>query len=154
MKQLRHAGRSGERTGERMTRTLSIITAIVAGIVLSGSAIATVEYEFDSRIAFVQGPDIFSMKPDGSDVRQLTNLGTNASAFWENWSPDGHQLVFSKYPNGPGQLWLMNADGSNQHVLLSEPDFDNNAPYFLAGWPLGGLREMPGPVQRQWLCHL
>jgi hypothetical protein len=129
-----------------MKRNVSLTATICAGIVLSGSAIAQFEGEFDSRIAFIQGPDIFSMKPDGSDVHQLTNLGTNAAAFWENWSPDGRQLVFSEYPNGPGQLWLMNAGGSNQHVLLSEPDFDNNAPYFLAGWPLGGLREMPGPV--------
>src|SRR6516162_1921587 len=125
MKQLRHAGRSGERTGERMTRSLSIITAIVAGIVLSGSAIATVEYEFDSRIAFVQGPDIFSMKPDGSDVRQLTNLGPSGAAFWENWSPDGRQIVFTRFsPDIPAQLWLMNADGTGQHRLFAEPDHD------------------------------
>jgi TolB protein len=114
-----------------MKPNLSVIATICAGIALSGSAITQFEGEFNSRIAFVQGPDIFSMKPDGSDVRQLTDLGTNASAFWENWSPDGRQLVFTEYPNGLAvQLWLMNADGSDQHVLLSEADFNELAPSF------------------------
>lgn len=85
----------------------------------------------NSRIAFVIGPDIYTMNPDGSDVRQLTNLGPNNGAFWENWSPDGRQLVFSEYPaNSPGQLWIMNADGSHQHLLLSEADYGENAPSF------------------------
>lgn len=92
---------------------------------------------FDSRIAFIQpnastpGGDIYTMNPDGSDVRQLTNLGANNGASWQNWSADGRQLVFSEYPNnGPGQLWLMNADGSHQHLLLSEADYGENAPSF------------------------
>lgn len=92
---------------------------------------------FDSRIAFIQanastpGGDIYTMNPDGSDVRQLTNLGAENGAFWENWSSDGRQIVFSEYPNnGNGQLWLMRADGTDQHLLLSEPDYRDNAPSF------------------------
>jgi Tol biopolymer transport system component len=91
----------------------------------------------NSRIAFIQATsngspqDIYTMRPDGTDERQLTNLGPNNAAFWENWSADGSQIVFSEYPNsGPGELWLMNGDGSNQHPLLSEGDFANNAPSF------------------------
>jgi Tol biopolymer transport system component len=92
---------------------------------------------FDSRIAFIQpnastpGGDVYTMNPEGSDVRQLTNLGANNSTFWENWSADGRQLVFSEFPNnGPGQLWLMHADGSQQHLLLSEADYGDYAPSF------------------------
>jgi Tol biopolymer transport system component len=86
----------------------------------------------NGRIAFVQGPDIFTMNPDGSDVRQLTSLGADSSASWEFWSPDGKQLVFTEFnpPDFLGQLWLMNADGSNQHVLLTEPDFDDSRSSF------------------------
>lgn len=91
----------------------------------------------NSRIAFIQATpngspqDMYTMRPDGTDERQLTNLGPNNAAFWENWSADGSQIVFSAYPNaGPGELWLMNGDGSNQHPLLSENDFANNAPSF------------------------
>jgi Tol biopolymer transport system component len=86
----------------------------------------------NGRIAFVLGPDIYTMNPDGSDIRQLTNLGPDISAFWESWSPDGKIIVFneSRPPDFLGQLWLMNADGSNQRLLLAEADFDEERPSF------------------------
>jgi Tol biopolymer transport system component len=110
---------------KRLAVLVAVLTFARFGAAQSGAT-------FDSRIAFVQGSDIFIMNPDGSHVRRLTNLGANNSAFYESWSPDGRQLVFSEYPNnGPGQLWVMNsADGSGQHVLLSEVNFDDEAPSF------------------------
>jgi Tol biopolymer transport system component len=86
----------------------------------------------NGRIGFIQGPDIFTMNPDGSHVRQLTTFTDDNSAFWENWSADGKQLVFSRFPAPDffGQLWVMNADGSNQHPLLNDPGFDDEAPSF------------------------
>ena len=86
----------------------------------------------NGRIAFVAGPDIYTMNPDGSDVKQLTNLGPDSGALWESWSPDGKQIVFNEYrpPDFLGQLWLMNADGTNQHLLLAEADFDEERPSF------------------------
>jgi TolB protein len=85
----------------------------------------------NGRIAFVQGPDIYTMNQDGSNVRQLTAL-TDGGAFWVNWSPDGKQIVFSRFaaPDFFGQLWLMNADGGNQHLLLTDPGFDDEAASF------------------------
>jgi TolB protein len=63
------------------------------------------------------------MKPDGSDERQLTSLAQNL--FIQNsaqWSPDGRQLVFPVGTGNPvpGQIWVMNADGSNQHVVFTD----------------------------------
>jgi len=86
----------------------------------------------NGRIAFIVGPDIYTMNPDGSDVKQLTNLGPDSSASWESWSPDGKQFVFNEFhpPDFLGQLWLMNADGSNQHLLLADTDFDDERPSF------------------------
>jgi Tol biopolymer transport system component len=86
----------------------------------------------NGRIAFVQGPDIYTMNADGSDVKQLTNVGTNNIAYWESWSPDGNQIVFNEYlaPDFIGQLWVMNADGSNQHLLLEDTDFSDERPSF------------------------
>src|SRR5260370_4042379 len=64
------------------------------------------------------------MNPGGSDVRQLTFFGSGGgSAGLGDWSPDGSQLVFSLQASTsvPSQLWIMNSDGSNQHLLLNDP---------------------------------
>jgi Tol biopolymer transport system component len=119
----------------------SISTCIFA-IGLAGCAVTLFGYqdktEFHSRIAFIQptpggsGHDIYTMNPDGSDVRQVTNLGPNDSANYENWSPDGRQLVFNDTPAaGPPRLWVINADGSNLHLLLNDgAAYQNWSPSF------------------------
>jgi Tol biopolymer transport system component len=111
-----------------ISRTLLFVGVFVA---LVSTAHATFPGK-NGRIAFVQGPDIFTMNPDGSDVRQLTTFPDDNGAFWENWSADGKLLVFSRFPAPDffGQLWLMNADGGNQHLLLNDPGFDDEAPSF------------------------
>ncbi len=84
-----------------------------------------IEPEFNragSRIVFQSNRtnnrnEIYSMKPDGTDITQLTNIaGGNQQP---SYSPDGSKIVFSSRrtrPNNQGStdLYVMNADGSNQ----------------------------------------
>jgi Tol biopolymer transport system component len=59
------------------------------------------------------------MDADGSHARQLTSSsGKDLGAIW---SPDGRGVVFTSTRSGDGELWVMNADGSNQHPLLRLP---------------------------------
>jgi Tol biopolymer transport system component len=51
----------------------------------------------NGRIAFILGPDVYTMNSNGSDVKQLTNLGPDGRASWESWSPDGKHIVFNEY---------------------------------------------------------
>src|SRR6266498_1193755 len=75
----------------------------------------------NGRIAFGSdrsGGDhnIFSMNPDGSDVRQLTFFTADeGAALRQAWSPDGTKLVFERRPadGSSRQIYIMNADGSN-----------------------------------------
>lgn len=75
-----------------------------------------------SRIAFVRtvggtATRIFTMRSDGSEVRQ-TSSGDGGSDFWPSWSPDGSQLVFAAIRNEDWGIWVVNADGSDEHMIL------------------------------------
>src|SRR5271166_3188633 len=51
-----------------------------------------------------------------TDIHQLTHGGQNAEAYW---SPDGKRLIFqtARPPYGCDQIFIMNADGSDQHLV-------------------------------------
>ncbi len=112
-----------------------VVVAMLAALILAGRGSATFPGK-NGRIAFLKAPtsDIFTVNPDGSDMKQLTSFGSGSVGvgYLGGWSPDGRQLVFQLFDSSTsqGQLWLVNADGSNPHVLLSEPSFVEYAPSF------------------------
>jgi TolB protein len=62
---------------------------------------------------------ILAQAPGGkwlSNIHQLTSGGQNAEAYW---SPDGTRLIFQSTRDGLNcdQIFVMNADGSNQHMV-------------------------------------
>ena len=79
--------------------------------------------------------DIYTMNVDGTEVRRLTNVAGYDGGPW--WSPDGKQIVYRAYHPSEGaelkeyqdllsqrivrpskvELWVMNADGSNQRQI-------------------------------------
>lgn len=81
------------------------------------------------RIAFTSsragGAQIFTMRTDGGDVKQLTATGGN---FKPRWSPDNARLVFISDRDGNGEIYLMNADGSEQQRLTFSPGVDEDYP--------------------------
>jgi Tol biopolymer transport system component len=109
-------------------KTLSILVVLVTTTI---AAHATFPGR-NGRIAFIQDNEVLTMKPDGSDIRQLTHLGPDNSASWPAWSADGKQIVFNETPppDATPQIWAMNADGSNQHLVLAETRYSENRPSF------------------------
>lgn len=78
-----------------------------------------------SRIAFHSDPDgsgvseIYSMKPDGTDVVQLTDLG---GMNWDpSWAPDGQNIVFAHYSD-TWSLYSVRADGTQVTPLEGAGD--------------------------------
>jgi Tol biopolymer transport system component len=77
-----------------------------------------------TKIAFSRGvgfavSNIFTIKPDGSELDQVTDgiLGNNVAS----WSPDGTRLVFVSTRNGGTQIWVTDADGENPHPITDSP---------------------------------
>jgi Tol biopolymer transport system component len=116
---------------KKISSLLAVATLVVA-LTQPGSATFPGK---NGRIAFMFSPtglgNVYSMKDDGSDVQQITHFGSKRAANSESWSPDGRQLVFDVFPpNAVGQLWLMNADGSNQHQVLKDSAYGEYIPSF------------------------
>ena len=70
----------------------------------------------------VGGRDIFRLDVATGALTQLTDGGNNAAPCY---SPDGKFIVFNSLRNnGQADLYIMNADGSNQRQLTDNPEPD------------------------------
>jgi Tol biopolymer transport system component len=71
--------------------------------------------------------DIYSAKPDGTDVRPL--FASPAYDAEATISPDGRTIVFTSARDGDLEIYTMNADGSNVQRLTHTPGYDGG-PFF------------------------
>jgi len=82
-----------------------------------------------SKIAFTSDRaatvDIWVMDADGSNLVRLTEFENDSlDDYHPTWSPDGERIAFVRGqvpPGADGKLWVIDADGSNGHVLLDTP---------------------------------
>ena len=77
-----------------------------------------------TRIAFARSlsdqishPAIFTMNPDGTDVRQVSSA-TEGSDFSPSWSPDGSRLIFAGIHDEDWGIWMVDEDGTDEHQVL------------------------------------
>src|SRR6266542_2415264 len=106
---------------------LSLIAGFAALLAAITAHAQDPEFELVSTIAFSSTRDtgrlqIYLMDPDGTNVRQLTEIEDNGFAAL---SPDGKKIVFDsnrlRLPTEPGNtsdLFLMNTDGTEQTYLI------------------------------------
>ena len=80
--------------------------------------------------------DIWLMSPDGTDLQNLTTSTLPWRDRFPAWSPDGSHIAFYRQGSAsdsitsadlPG-LWVMNADGSNQYMLVQFDTFASGPP--------------------------
>ncbi|HEU5213872.1 MAG TPA: hypothetical protein VFU10_13970 [Gaiellaceae bacterium] len=116
-----------------------------------------------SKIVFCAGTstfarDIYVINSDGSDLTRLTSgVGNNV---YPAFSPNGRKIVFTSNRTGTSQVWLMNADGSNQTQLTFDsqpkdqvPDWSPNGSKIAYLADTHGIADMGGSWGDIWVMN-
>ena len=121
------------RTGRGADRGPAV--ALMAALVLAGGWLGVAADGADAafpgangRIAFVSNrvsagnptgdDEIYTMNPDGTNVKQLTKNG--AADFDPAWSPDGKTIAFRRTRSGNNdEVYTMRANGGNRTRLTN-----------------------------------
>jgi Tol biopolymer transport system component len=85
-----------------------------------------------TKIAFVSQRSsgafaIFQMNADGTNKTEITPITFDLRfPIWDDWSmswsPDGNRIVFQEPSAFPSDIFIVNKDGSNRHVLINGPE--------------------------------
>jgi len=103
-------------------RKLSLFVAVGALAVTGLVAPALATFKGSNGRLLYQGivgehEQLFTVKPDGSDVRQLTDFA-DSDATDAAWSPDSTKIAFvRRWGPNKGRIYTMKADGSEQREL-------------------------------------
>jgi Tol biopolymer transport system component len=103
-----------------------VVLFFVFFLAASAQAKSLPDINATTRIVYAHGPkqytNLYTMKPDGSDQRQLTDIKAKN---WEPaWSPDGTSITFTSNRDGEYEIFIMNADGSDQRQLTHNNTMD------------------------------
>ena len=80
---------------------------------------------------------VMTVRPDGTDQRQLTHVPEGKQAGAPDISPDGRTIAYVSNEGGDNfAVWAMNTDGSGQHQLFGKAGFD----YYQPRWSPDGTR--------------
>jgi Tol biopolymer transport system component len=129
-------------------RFLFVIVGAAALVAASSlAADATGRAPRNGPIAFSTGfllinPDpnghsqVFTVNPDGSRNRQLTHVPAPSQAGAPDFSPNGRRIAYISNVSGNFAIWLMRADGRDQHQVIGMRGYD----YFQPRWSPDGTR--------------
>lgn len=124
-------------------RAWAMLLAALSLIVVSATASTGQEADDQPQIVYsrssgaVDDPataEIYIMDADGTDVRRLTDNGTEDA--YPALSPDGTQIAFAKSVRGQFDLFVMNADGTESRRVMRAGNSDEVLP----SWAPDGLK--------------
>ena len=93
----------------------AVVTVLAAGFIGCSQAATVITDPVNTSLIVFSAMDaqnrfqIYSVKPDGSDKKQLTHRGNNVTPAW---TPDGKRIIFASDRFGTREIFLMNEDGS------------------------------------------
>ena len=120
---------------------------VAALVVMGGPAPSQAAGPGPGLIAFSSGfilpdPDlggpsqVYTVRPDGTQLRQLTHVPAGKHAGAPDISPDGSKIAYVSDVSGSFAVWAMKSDGTQQHRLFGRKGYD----YFQPRWSPDGSR--------------
>jgi TolB protein len=85
------------------------------------------------RIVFADGftGQIYSVRPDGTGLRRLTDTPEGSRNLQPEWSPDGSHVAFASDVSGQWRIYEVAADGTQRRLVPGERGaFSNFAPEY------------------------
>ncbi len=119
---------SSDRSGKPMIYVMNTDGSNVKRLTFAGHYNSTPTWSPDSKkIAFAgfdkakSNFDIFVVGVDGTGLERMTSA-RKENGKWSNneepaWSPDGRHILFISDRTGPRQIYMVNADGSNERRI-------------------------------------
>ena len=129
-----------------MRTPIRITTLLVVGLLASSlglQAPAQAAYAGDNgRIAFMRANQIYTIKPDGTGLIQLTRAAKNSRP---KWSPDGRRIAYLHETAAGTDLWVMRSDGSDKQRVtrlgnVQGPSWSPDGKWLAFGSPLQRVR--------------
>ncbi len=106
----------------------SAVFTTLTTLALAPAASATFP-DRNGRIAFQaqtdQGVQIFTVRPNGHDLRQITHV--DGDALYPDWSPDGRRIAFAL---DDCSVAIMDADGSDLQLIADDVGLCQSDPSF------------------------
>ena len=114
-----------ERDGQREIYVMNADGTAPTRLTFSGNNYGPQWSPDGSRIVFASNTHIWSIRPDGTGLTQLTiSPGFDANPAW---SPDSSKIVFSSNRGGDFELWVVKADGTGLQQIINSSGYDIDA---------------------------
>ncbi|HQE92331.1 MAG TPA: NBR1-Ig-like domain-containing protein [Anaerolineae bacterium] len=117
-----------ERDGQREIYVMNADGTAPTRLTFSGNNYGPEWSPGGDRIVFSSSNGLWSVKPDGTQLTQLTvNAGPLILDMHPHWSPDGSRILFDTKRSGNQDLYVINADGTGMQQLTTNAAADLNS---------------------------
>ncbi len=122
--QLRHIGMYAT----NWRRVAGAIAVAVPLLVSFGTPALATNPGRNGRILFASAGRVYSVRPSGNGLRQLTHVSSGHYAWRPRASSDGRRIVYMSDQTGSPEIWVMQMNGTNHHQVSHDPGFGFASP--------------------------